>query len=416
MFCGECGAKNNQGDRFCIECGSPLVQEEIQVNNTTNVVKKPRQPMSKKNKIIIAVVAAIVVVLGAGYKVGSDMTSPKVIAKDYIEATINQDADKLYKYLEFEGDTTFVSKKIFKELMENNSGKSTEIENYKITGVEYGEGKLTAQVNFTYTLKGSSTERTDSVDLIKQKDKKFILFDNWKIADLSVDEATMKDYKIKVNKGSQVTYAGVKLTDKYLDKNDSTSKLDVYKLPLVFTTKTTIKAVLSNGMEIEETVTPSSYYSTHTVSFDEDSLSEASKEKILAKAKESLTSIYTNAIARKQFSDIKSSYEYNGLDLTALETTYTSFLSSLESASSTLTSITFNTLTISDLELNKDGNLELDVRANYDYTVSYTSWGSEEVQTHDDSDYSYITVVLGYDKGSYYLVNFDDLDTYFSRY
>ena len=415
MFCGECGAKNNKEDRFCSECGAPLEQEEAQ-ETTTNVVKKPRQPMSKKNKIIVAVIAAIVVVLGIGYKVGSDMTSPKSIASDYIKAVVSNDSDRLYKYLEIEGDKTFVSKKIFNELMSNtDDSNSSSIENYKITNVEYGDGKLTAKVYFTYTIKGSSLEKTSSISLTKQKDKKFIIFDNWKISDLSTDSTIIKDYKIKVTKGSTVTFAGVKLTDKYLDKEESTSKIDVYSLPQVFTTKTTLKAELPSGLEIEEEVTPSSYYSTHTVTFDEDSLTEAAKEKITEKSKEVLTTIYESAIANKQFSEIKSSFEHGNLDLTDLETNYNSFVSNLTNSSNTLTSITLTNLTLYDLDLNDDGYLEIEFRVNYNYSISYANW-DDEVQTHHDSDSDYMTVVLAYDNGEYYLVDFDSLDYYFSRY
>lgn len=415
MFCGECGAKNNQGDRFCLECGKPLVQEDLK-QNTTNVVKKTRQPMSKKNKIIIAVIVGIAVILGAGYKVGSDMTSPKTIAKDYIKAVVDKDSDRLYKYLEIEGDKTFVSKKIFKELTSaNSSDSSSSITNYKITNVEYGDGKLTAKVNFTYTTEGSSTERTDTVNLVKGKDKKFFIFDDWKIADLSVDSLIVKDYKIKATKGTVITFSGVKLTDKYLDKKESTTKLDVYSLPQVFTTNNTLKAVLPGGIEVEEEVRPSSYSASYTVSFDEDNLTDAAKDKIITKTKEILVNIYQSAMENKKFSDIKSNYEHGNLDLTNLETNYNEFLEDLTDSSTTLTSIDITKVTLSDLELNEDGNFEVEVKVNYDYSVSYTNW-DDEVETHDDSDYDYMTIVLKSDKDSYYLVDIESIEYYFSRY
>ncbi len=413
MFCGECGAKNNSEDRFCSECGAPLVQEENKTNTNSSVVKKPRQPMSKKNKIIVGVVIIVIAILGVLYKIGSDITNPKTIANNYIKATVNQDGDKLYKYLEIEGDDTFISKDIFKELLKNSNADSKKVENYKITEVQYSDEKLTATVKFTYTVEGSASEKTSSINLSKQKNKKFLIFDNWKVKDTSISSVTVENYKIKVTKGSKVTFAGVELTDKYLDKDDSTTKLDVYKLPVVFKSKTTIKTVLTNGLEIEETVTPSTY--AHTVDLDEDNLTAANKEKVTSKIKESLTTIYTSAIAKKPFSEIKSNFEYNQLDLTDLETSYTDFLSSLESSTNTLTSITFKDISIYDLSLDEDGNIEVKVKANFDYTVSYTNF-SNETTTHDDTDYYYITAVLNYNNGSYYLVNINNLKTYFSRY
>jgi len=415
MFCGECGAKNNNKDAFCSECGAPLVHEETsKQGDTTNVVKTPKQPMSKKNKIIIAIVAVVVVLLGIGYKVGSDATDPKKVAEDYIQATISQDGDKLYKYLEIEGDKTFVNKKVFKNLLKDNKSDTSKIENYKITDVEYGEGKLTAEVKFTYTMKGSSKEKTSSINLIKEKEKKLLLFDNWKVSE-DLSSTTIEDFTIKATKGSTVTYAGIKLTSKYLDKDESTSKLDVYVLPQVFTVETKVKAILPNGMEIEDEVTPSSYRNSFTISFDEDNLSSAAKEKITTKAKSALTTVYTNAISKKAFSEFKSSFEHGKLDLSKFETNYTSFLSDLEDWSTKLTSIEFTNVSIYDAEINEDGNLEVEVKANYDYSVTYTNW-SDEVKTHEDSDYSYMTVVLAIDKNEYYVIDAYDLEDYFSKY
>lgn len=417
MYCGECGTKNKVGDMFCKECGARLEQQVEQNNSSNNTIKetKPRQPMSKKKKIMIAVVAAIIIVFGIGYKIGSDLTNPKAIAKDYIEATIKQDGNRLYKYLEIKGDKTFVSKKIFNEAIKENGEEVSGVENYVINDVEYGEGKLTARVEFTYTMKGSSEEHESSVSLTKQKGKKYLIFDNWKISDFTTESAVMKDFEIEAPKDTVITFADVKLTDKYLDEKESTSKLDVYVLPQVFTTSMTIKAVLANGIEIEDTVTPSSYSSPYTVSFDVDSLTESVKDKIITKSKEILNTLYSNGIARKQFNEIKSNFEHSGLDTTNINDYYTEFVSDLEDAYSTLTSIDFTDISIYDIEINDDGNFEVELKVNYDYTVQYENW-SDEVVTHEDSYYSYMDLVLSYEDDSYYLVDIDDLETYFSRY
>ena len=203
MFCGECGAKNKKTDTFCSECGAPLEQEVTKETGTTHTTVTPRQPMSKKNKIIIAIVAAVVIVLGIGYKVGNNLTSPRKIAEDYIKATINNDGEKLYKYIEIEGDTTFASKKVFADLMKDTK-PTNEIVNYKITDVKYGDSKLSAKVTFKYTTKNSSSEKTDTVNLTKQKGNKYLIFANWKISDLSADNILVEDFTLKVPKGAMV--------------------------------------------------------------------------------------------------------------------------------------------------------------------------------------------------------------------
>ena len=355
-----------------------------------------------------------VLLLGIGYKVGSDMSSPKKVADEYIKDVISGDGNKLYKYLELEGDKTFTSKKIFADLV-SDSNSNTVIENYKITDVEYGDGKLTATVKFSYTSKTSSSEKTSSIKLVKESKKKFIVFDSWKINDSSVTAATVKDYTIKVIKGSKLTFAGIEVKSKYLNKDESNSKYDVYDLPLVFSTKTELKVVLPSGMEIKEIVTPSAYYNLHEVSLDENTLSTSEKEKIVSKAKESLTTIYTNAIEQKEFSSFKSNLEHGSLDLSKLESSYNSFLSDLKEATNTLTSITFKDVSIYDLDITNDGYLEVEVKANYDYTVKYTNFNNEEKE-NSSSSYEYMKLTYAYDKGEYYLVNASDLEDYFSRY
>lgn len=416
MFCSECGAENQKEDFFCAECGAPLVQEQEEQRQevVTPEVTKTKQPMSKKSKIILGVLSILVLLLVVGYKMGSDATSPKKIVSNYIDASIQQDSEQLYQYLEIDGDKTFVSKKIFGDLLKENSTEASTIENYKITGVEYGDGKLTAKVSYTYTMKDSTKEQTGTVNLTKKKEKKLFLFDDWKITDAKATTAIIENYTIKATKGSILTYAGVKLTDRYLDKEKTTSKLDVYVLPQVFATKTTLKSVLPSGMEVEESVTPSSYYNIHTVSFSKNNLTEASREKIIGKAKEVLTTIYTNAIVKKPFSEFKSSFEYENIDLTNLETNYNTLVAALEGNTATLTSINFKDASIYSLRLTNEGYLEVEVKTNYTYVVNYTGLDNE-VKTSEKSTYAYMTVILSYDQGEYHAVDVDDLKSYFYR-
>ena len=412
MFCGECGTKNEKNSAFCSECGAKL-EQNVTLEETKNVATAPKKPVSKSTKIVIAVVAIIVVVISVFFIVGSKLTSPKAVAKGYIKAVVEKDANKLYDYLDLKGDTTFITKKMYNELMKE-SKLTTDVVNYKITEVEYNDSKLNAEVEFEYATKDSSKENEGVVYLTKLKSKKFLFFDNWQVSNENSLASIIEDYTLKVSKGAKLTYGGIKVDSKYLDKNKSTSSIDVYVLPQVFATKTKVKAELTNGMTIEEEVVPSSYYS-HTIKFSEDSLSASAKSKIIDAAKKSLTTVYTNAIGNKSFNDIKSNFEHKGINLKDLEEEYTELVNDLSSASNTLTSITFKDVSIYDIELNEDGYLEVEVKAKYDYTVKYKSFSDEE-KTNEDSDYSYMTVILAEDSGKYYLVDLDDLETYFSRY
>ncbi len=414
MFCGECGTKNKKGDAFCKECGSKLESVEVTTNKTKKEVSNaPKKPMAKSTKIIIGVVAVVVAALVALFIILGNITNPKNVAKEYIQAVVNKDGNKLYSYLSIEGDSTFVSKNVFNNYIKEKI-KDDAVTNYKITEVEYSTGKLQATVRFTYTTKNSSSEKTGKVTLTKDKSKKYLFFDNWKIND-SIDTAVVKDYTLKVTKGSTLTYGGIKVDKKYLASSKSSTEYDVYVLPQVFGYETVVKAVLPSGLEIEEKVTPSTYYSTHTVSFDEDTLTDAAKNKIIEVAKKDLNTIYTSAIAKKSFADIKSNFDVKGIDLTKFEQSYNNFVIKLGNESNILTSFTVTNASIYDIDLDSNGYLEVEFKVNYDYAIKYTDYSNNE-KTHSDSDYDYMTVTLTYKNGTYYLVNINELETYFSRY
>lgn len=87
----------------------------------------------------------------------------------------------------------------------------------------------------------------------------------------------------------------------------------------------------------------------------------------------------------------------------------------MSTAYNVLTSINFTSASITNLELDDDGNMEVTIKANYNYTVQYTNY-TDEVKTHDDATYSRMKLTLSYDKGEYHLINAEDLEDYFSRY
>lgn len=414
MFCGECGTKNKKGDAFCKECGAKLEVVEVKKTKTKNVVNNtPKKPMTKSTKIIIGVIALVVVAFVVLFVVLGNITNPKNVAKEYIQAVINKDGNRLYSYLNISGDSTFVSKKVFSDYVKEEL-EDTSITNYKITDVEYSTGKLQATVKFTYTTKNSSSESNGKVSLTKNKSKKYVFFDNWKISD-SINTTVVKDYTLKVTKGSKLTFGGINVDKKYLNSSKSSNEYDVYVLPQVFAYETVVKAVLPSGLEIEEKVTPSSYNSNHTVSFDEDSMTDAAKNKIIEVAKKDITTIYTSAIAKKSFADIKSNFNVSGNDLTKLEQSYNEFVSDLGSESNILTSFTVTDATVYDIDLDSNGYIDVEFKVNYDYTIKYNDYSNNE-KTHSDSDYDYMDVKLTYNKGSYYLVDVSELETYFSKY
>lgn len=417
MYCEECGAKVEKGATFCGECGAQIKnqpqKDASSTKNSGGEIKpsKPRKPMDKKTKIIIGVAVVVIAVLFASYLFLSNKYSAKTVAKNYIDAVVSNDTDKIYQYLDIDGDKTFVSKKAFKEITKDNKSK---IKNYTIGEIDYNSGKLSASVKIHYTVEGSTTEKTDYIYLTKEKDKKLLFFDNWTIGD-DVETMVVKDYQITVPKDSKVVLSGIKVDKKYLDKKESDKNLDVYNIPQVFANTTTLKTTLKNGMEIEEEIRPSSYSSKHTVEFSESSLSKKGKETLQNQAKQSLTAVYNGLVAKKSFDDIKSNFEYKNGKLDDLKASYTETLEDLNSNSTVLKQIEFTSVNLRSAEL-EDGRISIDVKAYYKYKVEYKDYFSEEMKTKDSNSYMYVTLEYVYENGKYQLVDVDDLETYFSRY
>ena len=413
MYCSACGAKCKEEDAFCGECGTAIKKEDRAslkiektkvVEESKNKEGKPNPIISRKNKSLIVFLFVFVALLFGGYQFGRHMYSPKTVANHYIEAVKNNDTNELYKYLEMDGsDTTFVTKKVFQELMKEEK-KSKTIENYKITDITYGSGKLSATVSFKYTSKESSAESTGQVYLIKQSKKNLFIFDRWKVNN-SNDTTVVKDFTLKVPVGSKVTYAGIEVSDKYLQKNIDTSKIgssyDIYVLPQVFAMKTKVTASLANGITIEEDITPTSRYGSVTLNLTKDNLSDSVQKALSDRAKEIVSNLYSVAMERKSFADIKGTFE--------------EFVSSITSESNQLTKIDFKDSSIYNL-VAEGKNLKIRFKLKYDYTIKYKSYFSDEEQTHDDSSSSYITLIMGIDGNDYYLVDFENLVTYFSKY
>lgn len=409
MYCGDCGAKNEKDSQFCQECGSRL--EQAQKQEIVKVTTSPKKPMKKSTKIIIASVFIIFVVLFGTYRFVEDKLSPKSITESYVKALVENDTDKLYDYLSLDGDVTFVSKEAYQKVMKDS--KFTEVENYKVLDANIAEGGLTASVTVKYTSKDSVTEREFTIDLAKQKDKKYFLFDNWKIVDSVTDTSVVENYEIKVVKDSEVYFDNKKVDKKYKSEELTSDYYDVYVLPQVFSVETEVKAVVGGGLEVVDSITPTVYYDSYTIDVDLDNLKDKVKEEIQTLAKDALTTIYKGVVENKEFSSIKSSFGEH--DLTKLETSYNELIQELEESSSTLTKIEFTEVTLRDVELDDEGNIEVDIKASYNYSLKYVNFLDEE-KTHDDKTSSYMTIVLKYQNNSYKIVDIEDLEDYFSRY
>lgn len=416
MFCAECGTKNENGAQFCENCGHKLEVETV--TTTTPVAPKSGKnfstrikEMSTKNKIISAIAIVVVVALVALYFVLNNMTKPETIAEKFFNATMSYDADAVYEYLDVD-DSEFTTKEIFKKIsMEDLEDEDIpKAVNYTVGEPRTSADGLSTTVTITYVLEGDDDSETADIKLVKEKSKKWLFFDNWKVNVSGTD--TVKGYQIKVMKDSKVTIEGIEVDKKYIDKKESDDSLDVYSMPAMFGTYYNIVISLPIGIEIEDDIYVSEG-SSYTYRLSSSRLTDEVEDNIKTAVKTNLQALYNGVKDKKAFDDIKSSFEYEGADLSDLKDVYEDLMGDI-SSSITLTKVEFKDATISSVSINDDGNLYVSARVTYDYSLTYQS--GEEIKTNDDNDYDYMYLTFDYADGAFKLVDASSLNSYFSRY
>ena len=447
MFCGECGAKNKKGSAFCEKCGSKLeVEEEIEKTTKKDQVKKTnkkeetkkpdkkeevkktekveeikkeepkkeRKPISKKNKIIIGIVAIVVAILVAGYMYLGSLCKPEKIAIKYFKAYTSKDADKIANIIKLD-ESDFVSKKLLKEALKDE--EKIELENYaidntptttkeitKALGIK-AEDDMSKSIRIKYIKKGSSKEYYKTIKLVKSKNKKYLFFDNW-VVDSS--DLIAKDYSLSVPADSKVSLNGIELGKKY--KKDNSSSYDSYLIPSILKGTYKAKVTLKSGIELTGTLKVDGNYG----SFSSNNLKFESKteKKFVNEIKENISLIYNSVLEDKSFEDIKDSFDEDSRD--NFENTFNTIKQNALSEYSKLKEIKITNAEIRYFNISED-NVRFSVQVTYDYKVEYKN-GEETKEYSKTGRTTTIYVTYKLDNKSYKLSKIESLPTYFSHY
>lgn len=122
QFCKSCGNKLRDGDKVCIECGTPI---QTRTNKKPTQTRANRKPMPKKQKIILSSVIGVLVVIIAFSVWANKYQSPESVHKRFEEAVAEKDSKKLSKLMIHEdgSNTSIDEAKAFLSLVEER-GKS----------------------------------------------------------------------------------------------------------------------------------------------------------------------------------------------------------------------------------------------------------------------------------------------------
>ena len=390
MFCQECGKKNVKGAKFCEDCGAKLV--------SNSKVSKEKKPLDKKTKVLVGTILTIVILFAICFGILSNKFKPTNVAKDYFLVLTSGDTDKLYDYLGVK-NSGFTSKKVFEKVVKLSK---EDITNYSVGEGKLSDDGLTMTVPINYTTRGVKTSDVFTVNLVKNKEKKFLFFDNWEVSNESSEVKT--DFSLRVPKDSKVSLEGITLDKKYLDKEDN-NLYDKYIIPQIFKGKYNAVVTLKNGFVLNSDVDilGSSAYLTNL------ELPSKEKEKLTKKLPKIIDTIYQNAVDKKAFGDIKKDYEYDGANLSDLERSYTSLMNGTELSG--LTKFTTKEVKIASSKLS-GSYISVTAKINFEYTAKRSWFGEEKTNTKEDEDTIYLD--FDYSNGEYKLVDISSFPKYFS--
>ncbi len=258
MFCAECGTKNDDSARYCENCGALLVSNEVVSDGIQDSMLPMQDEVISSNaampgmhikfsKWSAAVILEVIVlaVLAYGVKwIGSKYYSAEYIAESYFEVIMEGDLGEAYEFLEVK-ESDFISKELFKKTY-NPEGRG-KLGSYSVK--EERKDGVSATVKVTYRVLNESEERVKEIVLIKKSDKKFFIFDHWKV---NPGEDIVADVSICAPQNAAVSLDGISLGEEY--KKSKENGYDIYQISEMFCGKHVINAAKEDTQPVEKNV------------------------------------------------------------------------------------------------------------------------------------------------------------------
>lgn len=438
MFCSECGTKNNDGATFCQECGTKLGQQVntenienleseekiIDVVNTDNVTSSsnveslnPRQKNEgnfidfiKKNKIFVIIGSVVVCLIAAYFIINSTVYSAEKFVLKYAQSVISDDVKSQIKFADVYGESDFVTEKVVdkkyknqklknierirvlsdKEVKKlgssvlNNSGVKDAVQSIlgttNTSSVSGLESSLAKTYVVEYILEGSATSKYMTVMITEHKDKNLLIFDKWKALG---NDVISRDVVVTAAKGSIVSIDGVKISDKYLDKEESSGDESVYNVGTVLKDNVVFEITLKNGLSYTRTVDTYDKKNIDLTSYYSLDLSSKSKKEVSSVVKK-FTEVYVgSAIKNESIENMKSD---SSISKELYEDSY--FVSDYNSLVIRYDNVGIESFNIKNVEITSatlNSSAVLTVKAKIEYNYKYADTSTKSNKTGDDS-------------------------------
>ncbi len=427
MFCQNCGTRNGDESIFCENCGIKLERDDVMAESSmqqnmpvaavqTSAVGNiatvtPNKVMKKWTKIIIAEVI-ILFIAGYGlYTVGTNSFTPQNMASTFFVNMVNGDFEAAYDQIDVE-ETEFINKDQF--VKANEEFCLGIVSNYRVRNELSKVGNdwyrdeqagLGESVLVDYRLKGGSSDQTYPVSLIKQMEKKYLLFDDWKV---SAESLIATDYLVVAPKGASVIVDGIALNDAYLQKEEMGygEEKDCYVIPQIFLGSHSIQVSMENKETLKEDI---------KIQYDNDQYvvwdmvwSQAAMKEVLQKAGEDLQKLYQAAMQGQDFDSVSDLFSGEE-KYEEVRYRYEDFALGLseQEESDTVQTIRFYDLESEICSSWHENVVEIRVDGLYDLEVSYIDWWTGERKNGSYNGESYSgSAEFVFENGNWVLVSF----------
>lgn len=310
MFCEKCGAQIEDGALFCEACGAKVQEDQpvMEVSKQPQVAPTvmpqavppvmpqaavpvvPKQPMSKSLKILLIEVAVLVVAVFAFYKIGEKTFAPETIANQYFMAESKGDWNMVFDMMDLPS-STMLTKEMFLQSVEENELK--DITNYKVTETASSmraEDSMLKTFECEYMPTGGSYMNTETIQLVKQKNEKWLFFDCWKV---SPSSQLVENYMISIPADAEATLEEISL-DEIAGKPDTSEQgVKKYTLPKAFPGKYELVVKAPYRMDYVENINVGSYNSVYVNNMQ---MEENILDTVVPQCNELVQKIYENAI------------------------------------------------------------------------------------------------------------------------
>lgn len=342
MFCPECGTRNEDDARFCAACGTSLVEFQTQQTPQGQGYQQasqqgyqqgpqgqqyqqapqgqqyqqapqqqyqpPRPPKKPVSKAFIAVIFECL--LAAGLIVGIVLTlnnkfSPESVALKYWKAVMAHEWGQAYDCCEFP-DNGLLTKQMYVNVSAaSNTGAPVQYKSARVekesnwaAGDSDTSGRNTGSYVIRYMVKGSASEETDYLTLVKTGKKKFLLWDEWKV---TPSDSWSQDVYFEIPVGATLKLNGVEVTDADITEDAYGQYLTI---PYLFTGSYQME-VEGPGMEPYRANTYVDHYGCED-NYVSLRPSRETVESVMAQAEADFKTIMDSALAGADFSTIES--------------------------------------------------------------------------------------------------------------